>query len=213
MQPPETSELTACAAPAVLVVHELRRRRDLAVGPDRPVAVVEVERRHDVGQVDVRLPVGVDRADVAPVGLAPRRRSARRIAVKRCATALPCFDQVRDDVLAEIVARVRVGGVAAQLLEQELGRRTRRCPCWPAPCRACPGMPGGSFGFSRNDDDAVVRVDCITPKPVASMRGTSMQPTVTSAPLARAAAASARSPSCRCGRRPGRRCIPGRSSR
>ncbi len=43
MQSPETSDETADAAPAVLVVDELRRRRELGIGPDRPVAVVEVE--------------------------------------------------------------------------------------------------------------------------------------------------------------------------
>ena len=67
MQPPETSDETADAAPAVDVVDEFRRRRDLAVGPDRPGAIVEVEVGDDVGQVDIGRPIGVDRADVAPV--------------------------------------------------------------------------------------------------------------------------------------------------
>ena len=31
------------------------------------------------------------------------------------------LDQVGNDVLAEIVARIRIGGVALQLLDQELG--------------------------------------------------------------------------------------------
>ena len=43
------------------------------------------------------------------------------------------------------------------------------------------GMPGGSAGFSRKATIRSLASTCITPKPVASMRGTSRQPTVTSA--------------------------------
>ena len=46
-----------------------------------------------------------------------------------------------------------------------------------------PGMAGGSFGFSRNAMMRSSLSTCMTPKPVASARGTSMQATVTSAPL------------------------------
>jgi len=56
------------AAPAGIVVHELGRRVHLAVRPDRPVAVVEVEVGHHLGQVDVGGEVAVDGANVAPVG-------------------------------------------------------------------------------------------------------------------------------------------------
>ncbi len=76
------------AAPAVHVVDELGRRRDLRIGPDRPVAVVEIELRDDVGQVDVRLPIGVERADVAPVGHRLVGRASRTIA--RTGARLPC---------------------------------------------------------------------------------------------------------------------------
>ena len=72
MQPPDTSELTAWPRRPSLVVHELCRRRDLAIGPDRPLAVVEIERGNHVGQIDIRLPVGVERADVAPIRLASK---------------------------------------------------------------------------------------------------------------------------------------------
>ena len=68
MQPPETIVLIADAAAALEIVDELGRRGELDIGPDRPALVVEIERRDDVGEVDVGLPVGVDRADVAPVG-------------------------------------------------------------------------------------------------------------------------------------------------
>ncbi len=45
------------------------------------------------------------------------------------------------------------------------------------------GMPGGSFGFSRKVLIVPLSSTCMTPKPMASMRGTSRQPTVTLAPL------------------------------
>ena len=104
MQPPDTSEETAEAAPAVDVMHELRRRRDLAIGPDRPAAIVEVEIGNDVGQVDVGVPIGVDRADVAPVGLGllARAHAGLREMVRHRFAVL---DEVGNDVLAEIVAR------------------------------------------------------------------------------------------------------------
>jgi hypothetical protein len=45
-----------------------------------------------------------------------------------------------------------------------------------------PGMPGGSAGFSTKAVIWSLSSTCMTPKPVASMRGTSRQPTVASAP-------------------------------
>ena len=57
------------AAAADLLMHELGRRGDLGIGPDRPVAIVQIERRDDRRQVDIGFPVGIQRADVAPVGL------------------------------------------------------------------------------------------------------------------------------------------------
>jgi hypothetical protein len=58
------------AAAADFLVDEFGGGRDLGVGPDRPVAIVEIQRRDDGGEVDVGFPVRVERADVAPVGLA-----------------------------------------------------------------------------------------------------------------------------------------------
>ena len=46
---------------------ELRRRQLRVVGEDRPLLVVEVEDRVDGDEVHVRVVVGVDRPDVAPV--------------------------------------------------------------------------------------------------------------------------------------------------
>ena len=45
-----------------------------------------------------------------------------------------------------------------------------------------PGMPGGSAGFSTKAVISSFSSTCMTPKPTASIRGTSRQPTVTSAP-------------------------------
>ena len=44
-----------------------------------------------------------------------------------------------------------------------------------------PGIAGGSAGFSMNERTASFSSTCITPNPLASVRGTSRQPTVTSA--------------------------------
>ena len=57
------------AAPAVLVVHELGRRGDLGIGPDWPVAVVQIERRRHRGQIDIRLKIRIDRPDIPPIQL------------------------------------------------------------------------------------------------------------------------------------------------
>jgi hypothetical protein len=46
-----------------------------------------------------------------------------------------------------------------------------------------PGIAGGSAGFSTNSRMRRCASMCMTPKAVASMRGTSMQPTVHSAPV------------------------------
>ena len=47
----------------------------------------------------------------------------------------------------------------------------------------CPGIAGGSAGFSRKSTMRPVTSVCMTPKPDASSRGTVRQPTVTLAPV------------------------------
>ena len=54
------------AAP-VDVVDKLGRRRDLAIGPDRPSAVEKVEMGNGVGQINVGRPIRVYRLHVAPI--------------------------------------------------------------------------------------------------------------------------------------------------
>ena len=51
-----------------------------------------------------------------------------------------------------------------------------------ATCRACPASPAGPRASRGSDRIWSLASTCITPKPDASLRGTSRQPTVTSAP-------------------------------
>ncbi|PAV92443.1 hypothetical protein WR25_20465 [Diploscapter pachys] len=106
-------------APALFVMDELGGWGDLRIGPDGPFVVVDVELRDDIGEVDIGLPIGVDRADVAPIGggLLAGAHAACREAVR---LRLAVLDEVRNDVLAEIARGARRVGVAAQLFDQEL---------------------------------------------------------------------------------------------
>ena len=118
MQPPDKQRRDREAAAAVDVMDEFRRRRDLPIGPDRPAAIVEVEIGNDVGQVDVGGPIGVDGSDVAPVGLGLLARchaGLREVMRHRFAV----LDEVGDDVLAEIMARIRIRRVALENIDQE----------------------------------------------------------------------------------------------
>ena len=119
------------AAPAVLVMDELCRRRDFGIGPDRPLAVVEIEGRREVGEVDIGLPERIDRADVAPVGLG-LGAGAHAALGEAVRDGLAVLDDAGDDILAEIVAassdrpRRHAGGRSGTAC------RRRRCPCWRA---------------------------------------------------------------------------------
>ena len=90
----------------LVVVDELRGRGELGVRPDRPLVVVEVEGRQELGEVDVGLPERVDRADVAPVRLGLEAvhdaRLVEAVRVRRAAR-----DDLRDEIVAEIMAGVR----------------------------------------------------------------------------------------------------------
>ncbi len=66
---------------AGILEHELRRRQPVGLREDRPVVVVEVEDRVGRDQVHVRLVVGVERPDVAPVA-ALALRDARDVGVR-----------------------------------------------------------------------------------------------------------------------------------
>src|SRR5215510_6357830 len=100
-------------------MHELRRRPQLSIGPDRPVTVVKVKLRRHVGEVDVGFPVGVYGSDITPIW---RRlmTGAHAGFGEAVGDGLTVLDDVGDDVLAEVSARPRFGRVAAELLHQEL---------------------------------------------------------------------------------------------
>ena len=72
------------AAAIVRLEHELRRRQVRLIRAHRPVVVVQVEQRIDGRQLDVGLVVGVDRADVAPVGVLLAVLVAKRKRLHAC---------------------------------------------------------------------------------------------------------------------------------
>ncbi len=92
------------SAPPFEVVDEFGWRGQFGIGPDRPVAVVDVEFRGHAGEVDVGGPIGVERADVAPIGGRLLFRAHAGIG-EPMRDRLAVLDDVGDQVLAEIVAR------------------------------------------------------------------------------------------------------------
>ena len=107
------------AAPPVFVMHEFGGGDDLGIGPDRPFVVVEVQFRHEIGQVDIGLPEGIDGADVAPVrlGFQPRLDAGFGKAMRH---RLAVLDDVGDQVIAEIMAGIGVFGILDQQGAQEI---------------------------------------------------------------------------------------------
>ena len=81
----------------------------LLPGIERPAFVVEVEDRRHGDQIHVGFVVGVDGADVAPVGFFFFIFVAKIVGVDAM-----IFDQARDDVLAEIVPGIGVFGIGDQ---------------------------------------------------------------------------------------------------
>ena len=113
MQPMETSESVAEPLPPVFVEHELGRRELRLVGAQRPVGVVEVEDGVHLDEVHGRFVVGVQRAHVAPV----LRLLLVLVPEEVGENAFALVHQVRDDVLAEVVAAAGLLGVAHQLAD------------------------------------------------------------------------------------------------
>ena len=93
---------------------------DFPVGPDGPVCIIKIQRRDQVSKLDVGLPEGIDRPDVAPVGLrlgialhaGLRERMRHRLAVP---------NDIRDDVLAKVAVRFWVSRIALQGVDEERG--------------------------------------------------------------------------------------------
>ena len=105
MQPWQTMLSSAWPRRAVrplLGEDELRRRQVRLVGADRPIVVVHVQLRIDRDQVHVGLVVGVQRADVAPVGLL----LAVLVGEREGEHAMR-VDHRGDQVVAEVVAGCR----------------------------------------------------------------------------------------------------------
>ncbi len=88
------------AAPPFLIEDELGRRLMHLIGPDGPVLVVDVELGPDVHQLEIRLVVGVQRTDVAPVALRTRLDVLEGVREHLQGAA----EGLGDDVLAEIVS-------------------------------------------------------------------------------------------------------------
>src|SRR5262249_58968444 len=96
-------------APIIIIEDELRRWQLLLIGPYRPVRIVDIERRRRPYEVKVGRPVGVDRADVAPISLSVGSRLDTAVLETVRSGEAPAH-HMRDDGLAEIVTRWRVGG-------------------------------------------------------------------------------------------------------
>ena len=106
------------SAPLLLIVNKFGGRRDLRMGPDRPCAVVNIELGDDVGEVNVGGPVGIHGSHVPPIGpwvVVGSDAGGGELVRHRPAIL---YD-VRNHVLAEIMARIRVVRVTPQLVEQE----------------------------------------------------------------------------------------------
>ncbi len=109
------------AAAFLVVEHELRRRQRIRVRQDRPLHVVEVEDRLDRDQVHVRVVVGVERPDVAPVALVARRRARHLVEREVVDLGLAALDEHGHDRAAHVVLGRLVGGVLGDRVDQRLG--------------------------------------------------------------------------------------------
>ncbi len=71
-----------------------------------------------MGEIDIGLPVGVDGADVAPIGLAlevgPDAGMGEAVGHR-----FAVFDDIGNDVLAEVAARFGISGIPTQHVHQE----------------------------------------------------------------------------------------------
>ena len=75
MQPPETVDSMAIPCRSIWLCDKLGWRQLRLVRPDRPVLVVKIERRIGRRQVNVGLPICINRTRIAPVVLFPGRSS------------------------------------------------------------------------------------------------------------------------------------------
>jgi len=71
------------------------------IRPDRPVILIQIERRHRLQQVHIRFVVRIDGPDVFPV---PVLRDAPGFAAETVRGDPPFPDQLGQNVLAEVMA-------------------------------------------------------------------------------------------------------------
>ena len=104
-------------------MHKFCRRQLLLVGPYRPAIVIEVEHGVGRGQVNVGLPVRIDRSHIPPVVLLIRPLFRRMDAthLERMRQGNAVTHGGGNDVLAKIVAGRRIGNIALKLTVQ-IGR-------------------------------------------------------------------------------------------
>ena len=86
----------------------------------RPVAVVQVEHRVHRDEVHVRLVVGVQRTNVAPVIAVAVGRTRHVVVLEVVNAALAALHEPRDDVASHVVLGIGVGRVLAQGVDQIL---------------------------------------------------------------------------------------------
>ena len=86
----------------------------------RPLTVVQVEHRVHRDKVHVRLVVGVQRTNVAPVIAVAVGRTRHVVVLEVVDAALTALDEPRDDVATHVVLRIGVSSVLAQSVDQVL---------------------------------------------------------------------------------------------
>ena len=107
--------------PVAVVVHELRRRLGGDVGQDRPPVVVQVELGGGRAEIHVGVEVGIEGADVAPVGGVFRADARHLVGGEVVHLRTSVAHQHRDQVPAEVVPARVIGGVLAQRVHQHVG--------------------------------------------------------------------------------------------
>src|SRR5574340_959904 len=88
------------------------------MSPYRPVLIVQVEIRRDVSEIEIRLPIGVNRAHIPPVGHA--RDLVDAAIDKSMRIYAVAWYRVRNHILAEIVGRTSLIMITNHLLEKKL---------------------------------------------------------------------------------------------
>jgi len=116
IEPAQTIASSADAESTNLAPGQLRAGRE-----DRPLAVVEVERRLDGDQVEVCLVVRRQRPDVAPVVAVAPKRPGYVVVLEVVDGCLVTAHEQGNDVAAHVVTRPGVLGVMGQRLDEGVG--------------------------------------------------------------------------------------------